>query len=245
MLESTRLQKERAATQNKLNSDRFVEIRSTDADYETLMGEHKALREQLNGINDQIIEALDKEDLEAQAAMANRTNTDGWSPELRAFRDLAQKTSIKDYVQAVITERNVQGAAAEYNQHIFDQWHPGDYPLEMLLDRNEFFDFDAAMLQSVQTANLDDEKRTAHNRRRGDGRKPVLRGPAACKLGSGLPARAVPSSRGGPPKLAHRQRQHRCHCHRWRHGRNPEWRPHHRQRRSGAGTALLRIQGRR
>ena len=159
MLDSTRLQKERAEVQNKLNSDRFVEIRSTDADYEARMGEHKTLREQLNGINEKIIEALDKEDTEAQAAMATHVNTDGWSPELRGFRDIAQRTSIADYVQAVVTERNVQGAAAEYNQHIFDQWHPGDYPLEMLLDRSELFDFDAAMLQSVQTANLDDEKR--------------------------------------------------------------------------------------
>ena len=156
MLDSTRLQKERAEVQNKLNSDRFVEIRSTDADYEARMGEHKALREQLNGINESIIAALDKEDTEAQAVMATHVNTDGWSAELRAFRDLAQKTSIADYVQAVVTERNVQGAAAEYNQHIFDQWHPGDYPLEMLLDRSELFDFDAAMLQSVQTANLND-----------------------------------------------------------------------------------------
>ena len=38
MLDSTRLQKERAEVQNKLNSDRFVEMRSTDAEYETHHG---------------------------------------------------------------------------------------------------------------------------------------------------------------------------------------------------------------
>ena len=162
-----------------------------------------------------IIAALDKEDTEAQAAMATHVNTDGWSAELRAFRDLAQRTSIADYVQAVVTERNVQGAAAEYNQHIFDQWHPGDYPLEMLLDRSEFFDFDAAMLQSVQTANLTDEKRAEITGVVNEWWEPVV-----CRTGcwpeseSGLPAGAVSRQLGRvatamadserwPPSLQH------------------------------------------
>ena len=55
------------------------------------MGEHKSLREQLNDINEKIIASLDKEDTEAQAAMANRINTDGWTPELP--RDTGYRTA--------------------------------------------------------------------------------------------------------------------------------------------------------
>ena len=173
MLDSTRLQKERAEVQNKLNSDRFVEIRSTDADYETLMGEHKALREQLNGINDKIIEALDKEDLEAQAAVSNRANTDGWSPELREFRDIAQKTSIRDYVASTVHRREVEGAAKEYNEHVFGSWSPGDYPIEMLLDRNELLEFDPLTWQSLK--HDDDGARAIITGIAGDPRQPDVR----------------------------------------------------------------------
>ena len=82
--------------------------------------------------------------------MANRINTDGWSSELREFRDIAQKTSIRDYVASTIHRREVEGAAKEYNEHVFGSWSPGDYPIEMLLDRNELLDFDPLTWQSLK-----------------------------------------------------------------------------------------------
>lgn len=142
MLDSHRLQIERAELQNKLNSDRFVEIRTTDADAETRMGESKALREQLNTVNEKLIAALEKEDTEAQAAMARHVDTDGWTPERREVREIAQRASIADYVAAATEERHVQGAAKEYNEHVFGTYAQGDYPLEFLLDRDELLDLD-------------------------------------------------------------------------------------------------------
>ena len=108
------------------------------------MGEAKALRDQLSAVNEKLIEALNKEDTEAQAVMArNVASTDGWSPELRAVREIAQRASIADYVGAAVEERTVEGAAREYSDHVFGTHSPGDYPLEMLLDRDEFFDMGA------------------------------------------------------------------------------------------------------
>ena len=39
-------------------------------------------------------------------------------------------------MQATVSEKRVDGAEAEYNDHVFGtNWQQGDYPLEMLLDR--------------------------------------------------------------------------------------------------------------
>ena len=94
-------------------------------------------------MNEKLIEALNKEDTEAQAVMARNVSTDGWSPELREVREIAQRASIADYVLAAVQERTVDGAAKEYSDHVFGSHSPGDYPLEMLLDRDEFFDMSA------------------------------------------------------------------------------------------------------
>ena len=160
MLESTRLSEQKAAVSKKLRSDRFAVMTGQEDDFAQRQGEIRAMYDQTDDLETRIVAALDQEDQEAQAAMARNVNTEGWTPELREFRSLAQKTSIADYVQAVVTERNVTGAAKEYNEAIFDTWHPGDYPLEMLLDRDEFYDFDAAQMRDVRDANIEDEKRT-------------------------------------------------------------------------------------
>ena len=77
-------------------------------------------------------------------------------PELREFRELGQRVTISDYVAAAVSERHVDGAAAEYNQHVFGTFAQGDYPLEMLLDRDEYFDLDARTWGALVT----EEKRT-------------------------------------------------------------------------------------
>ena len=105
----------------------------------------------------QIIEALRAEDAAAQAAMAANVDTSGWTAELREFRDLGQRTSIAGYMQATVSEKRVDGAEAEYNDHVFGaNWQQGDYPLEMLLDRGEYFALSAQAIGDMQ----DEEKRT-------------------------------------------------------------------------------------
>ena len=150
MLESHRLQIERAEVQNSLNSDRFLELRANDADYETRMGERKVLNDQLTGLNSKLIDALNREDTEAQAAVATNADTRGWTAELREFRAIAQRTSIADYFAATIEGRGVTGSAKEYNEHVLGAYAPGDYPLEMLLDRDELLAFDPFTWQSLK-----------------------------------------------------------------------------------------------
>ena len=144
MLESQRLQSERAEVQNKLNSDRFVEMRSTDTDYESRQGEHKALREQLNGINERFIVALAKEDEETQAATAGQVNgEERMTAELRELRETAKNATLNDYMLAARDGRPAAGAAGEYNVHVFGHNAAGDFPVEMLGDRSNVYDIDA------------------------------------------------------------------------------------------------------
>ena len=62
MTPTQKLTIERAELQNKLNSDRFVEIRSDTPDYETRIVEAKALRNQLHTVNEKLIEAVKTDD---------------------------------------------------------------------------------------------------------------------------------------------------------------------------------------
>ena len=107
-------------------------------------------------MNERLITAHQTEDQEAQAAMANHTDTEGWTPELREFRELGQRTSIVNYMAATVQEKRVGGAEAEYNDHVFGgSWQQGDYPLEMLLPRGEHF-----ALNSRAIADMQSEQRT-------------------------------------------------------------------------------------
>ena len=65
---------------------------------------------------------------------------------------LLKRVTIVDYVDAVINNNGmVRGAAAEYNEHVFGGFgKPGDYPVEMLLDRDEKLTYDGHELKLWQ-----------------------------------------------------------------------------------------------
>ena len=74
---------------------------------------------------------------------------------------LGQRTSMAEYMRAGIALRQLTPGTPEheYNKHVFgDTFNVGDYPLEMLLDRDEYFSMDAH--QAKQVMEPDDEKRT-------------------------------------------------------------------------------------
>ena len=145
MLDSQRIQIDRIKLQRKINE--IPEMRDDDPEAETRMAKRSVLMEQLLGIDEKFIEALQKEDQEAQAVMARHVDTDGWPSELRELRELAQKTSIVRYLRAAADQSEIrEGPEAEYNKHILGNFAAGDYPLEMLLDRNEMVKLDAAAL---------------------------------------------------------------------------------------------------
>ena len=84
--------------------------------------------------------------------MARHVDTEGWTPELREFRELGQRTSIVNYMAATVQEKRVGGAEAEYNDHVFaGSWQQGDYPLEMLLPRSEHLALTARAISDMQT----------------------------------------------------------------------------------------------
>ena len=140
MLESHRIQQEIVKLQIKLNK-MPLELRADDPEAETRMAERHSKTNKVIELQTKMIEVLDTESREAEAAMAKFTNVnaEGWTPELREFRELGQRVTIRDYVAAATEERHVDGAAAEYNKHVFGTYAQGDYPLEMLLDREEYF----------------------------------------------------------------------------------------------------------
>ena len=161
MLESTRLREQVNGLEAELRSDRLSILFEGDDNYETRLGERGVKRDKVNVLNDGIIKALDKEDSEAQAAMATHVNKDGWTAELRAFHELGQRTSIVEYMQAGLQQRQLSPGTPEheYNSHVFGgSWNVGEYPLEMLLDRGEFFDLES--WQARQVFEKDMEQRT-------------------------------------------------------------------------------------
>ena len=145
MLDSTRLNNERIALQNEINA--LPELRSDDPDEKTKLGERNAKLTRLASLGEQVITATEKEDGEAQAAMARDANSDGWTPEMREFHQLGQRTSMAEYIRAGIALRQLTPGTPEheYNKHVFgDTFNVGDYPVEMLLDRSEYFNLDAS-----------------------------------------------------------------------------------------------------
>ena len=144
MLDSHRLEIERAEIQNKLNSDRFFELKTNDADYETRMGEHKALRDQLSDVNEKWIVARQAEDVATEVATAGQVNGEArMTSELKELREVAKKVSLHDYFLAARDGRPVIGAAAEYNTHVFGHNAAGDFPVELLGDRSKIFTYEA------------------------------------------------------------------------------------------------------
>ena len=153
MLSSDRLRQEEIRLQEKLNDPKYVEIRSDDPDAETRMGERTALASELSDKRLEIIKALDKEDKEAQAAMARHADTDGWTAELREFRDLAQRTNFETYVKAGAAMRHLPAGSPEeeYNKHVLGQSNIGEVPLEMFLDRDEKLEINPQQAEEMRT----------------------------------------------------------------------------------------------
>ena len=118
MTPTQKLTIERAELQNKLNSDRFVEIRSNDADAETRMGEAKALRDQLNTINEKLIEAIKADD----AA----------TPETREWADVSGRFDLGEMFTNVMEHRTSAGAIGEVQKE--RGLAPNDIPTEMLME---------------------------------------------------------------------------------------------------------------
>ena len=143
--------------QNQINA--LPEIRVDDPESETRMAERHKLMTQLAETRERQIAALEQEDQEAQAAMARNANTDGWTPELRAFRELGQQTSIARYVTAAAEQREIrEGPEAEYNKEVLGTWAVGDYPIEMLLQAGEFQELPPAIVSRLRGED-DDEQR--------------------------------------------------------------------------------------
>ena len=164
MLASTELRLEEIRLQNEINDlpeVRLADDRANAEEYETAERRRSEGVRALAEVRKQIIEALRKEDAEAQAAMANNPDTSGWTAEMREFHRLGQRTSMAEYMRAGFQQRAVaQGTPEhEYNQHVFgNSFGPGEYPLEMLLDRQEHFSLEAWEAAQVMEA---DEERTA------------------------------------------------------------------------------------
>ena len=112
---------ERAEIQNKLNSDKYIEIRGTDADGPERLAEAKALRDQLNHVNVKLIEAI-KADGGADT-----------SPESREWSDLSGRFDLGEMFTNVMEHRASAGAIAEVQTE--RGLGGNDIPTEMLMEK--------------------------------------------------------------------------------------------------------------
>ena len=94
--------------------------------------------------------AWDKEMEIGAIALAAKVDipSERWTPELKALRELVQTggeggrpIGIQDYFKAVEEGRPANGAAGEYNTHVFGSNRAGDFPIEMLHDRDALLVF--------------------------------------------------------------------------------------------------------
>ena len=118
MTPTQKLQIERAELQNKLNSDRFVEIRTNDADAEAHMGEAKALRDQLHTINEKLIAAIKAADD---------------TPESREWADVSGRFDLGEMFTNVMEHRASAGAIGEVQKE--RGLAPNDIPTEILMEQ--------------------------------------------------------------------------------------------------------------
>ena len=156
------LQEEETRLQRKANDNRYLEMRTEDTDYEVRVGEHRSIISELDVTRGKLLEvykeqraAFEKEDAEAQVAMAkNVDDVPGsvWTPELKEFRALGQKVNFADYMIAAIDGRPVEGAAAEYNRHVFQPQLGRRLPLGSDADREEMLAFKPEELERVLNA---------------------------------------------------------------------------------------------
>ena len=166
MLESMNLDKQIGEVEKDLNVlekkthelSLSIENRGADADdFASRMGERKALLDQKtellekrDGLRTQRQTAWDKEMEEGAIALAAKVDipSERWTPELKALRELMQTggehggpVTLMDYFRAAQEGRPPGGAAGEYNSHIFGMNRAGDFPVEMLHDRDALLVF--------------------------------------------------------------------------------------------------------
>ena len=165
MLESQRITQQVNEAEVRMDAlatevNEIVEVRDSEAGYDTYVKERRDKVRDLNkatGAYEELVlklrSELRKEDVEAQALMAANTDTTGaaWTAELRELRQAAQATNIGHYMRAAETGRDVTDAALEYKQHVLgEDAKPEEFPLEMLLDRDEFFNLDARVMEEMR-----------------------------------------------------------------------------------------------
>ena len=119
MTPTQKLTIERAELQNKLNSDRYVEIRSNDADAETRIAEAKALRDQLHTVNEKMIEAVKADD--------------DTTSETREWADVSSRFDLGEMFTNVTEHRASAGAIAEVQTE--RGLGANDIPTEMLMEK--------------------------------------------------------------------------------------------------------------
>ena len=112
-----KLQIEKMELSNKLNSDRFVEIRGNDADAGERVREAKALRDQLHTVNERLIEATKAEDTP--------------SPESREWASVSGRFDLGEVFTNVMEHRASDGAIGEVQK---ERGLPSNaIPTEMLM----------------------------------------------------------------------------------------------------------------
>ena len=119
MTPTQKLTIERAELQNKLNSDRYIEMRSDAADYETRIGEMKALRDQLHTVNEKMIEVVKADD--------------DTTPESREWADLSSRFDLGEMFTNVMEHRASSGAIGEVQTE--RGLGANDIPTEMLMEQ--------------------------------------------------------------------------------------------------------------
>ena len=135
MLKSHRIQIERGELQNKLNSDRYIEIRPGDSDSGTRIQERKEMTAKLASLNVDIAKAVEQEDEEAHNAMAesNRSGLTGGTPESREMRQLARRGSVDRILRAAVRGWGISDGPEHEMQSHYDL-DSNVVPLVMLLD---------------------------------------------------------------------------------------------------------------
>ena len=112
---------ERAELQNKLNQDKYIEIRSNEPADAERVKEFKVLRDQLNHVNVKLIEAI-KADGGADT-----------SPETREWSDLSSRFDLGEMFTNVMEHRASAGAIAEVQSE--RGLGGNDIPTEMLMEK--------------------------------------------------------------------------------------------------------------
>ena len=159
MLVSTRLSEQITKLTEKLRSDRFAIMTGQEDDFAQRQGEVRAMYDQLTELDKDRNTAWGDEAEEATRALAKvvEGGEDRMTPELKELREVAKKVGLNDYMMAARDGRPVSGAGAEYNTHVFGHNAAGDFPIEMLGDREKVLDLDVGDWRDIKES----EHRTA------------------------------------------------------------------------------------